>query len=80
MSGLTPEARKRLDNLARFWNERIQGVTSDAALAQVCFDRARAAARRAQRSGDQEAMHDLALLLATWAEQREQVEIRRYAS
>jgi hypothetical protein len=74
MSGtaqMTPEAKRRLQNVARFWNERIQAVTTDAALAQVCFDRARAAARRAQRGGNAQAMHDLAVLLATWAEQHE---------
>ncbi|MGV9535040.1 hypothetical protein ACWEU6_21975 [Streptosporangium sandarakinum] len=77
---MTPEERRRLENKARFWNDRIQSVTSDAALAQVCFDRARAAARLAQRGGDARAMHDLAALLATWAEQREAAEIRRHAS
>ncbi|NAS22502.1 hypothetical protein GT755_12495 [Herbidospora sp. NEAU-GS84] len=80
MTKLSPAARRRLDNLAQFWNSRLQGVTSDAALAQVCFDRARAAARRAQRAGDQQAMHELATLLATWAEQRERAEIARHAA
>ncbi|MFI7630299.1 hypothetical protein [Microbispora rosea] len=77
MTRLTPEAQRRMENKARFWNQRMQGVESDAALAQVCFDRARAAARLAERGGDERAMHDLAVLLATWAEQREQAEIRR---
>lgn len=80
MTKLTPPARRRLDNLARFWNERLKGVTSDAAMAQVCFDRARAAARRAQRGGDPKAMHDLATLLATWAEHHERAELTRHAA
>lgn len=80
MSGMSSEVRRRLENKARFWNERIQGVTSDAALALVCFDRARAAARLAQRGGNARAMHDLAMLLAQWAEQHEAAEIRRHTA
>ncbi|GAA3551007.1 hypothetical protein GCM10022419_034130 [Nonomuraea rosea] len=77
---LTPEGKRRLENLAKFWNDRVQKVTSDAALAQVCFDRARAAARQAQRSGrNPRAMHELAELLATWAQRQEDAEIRRHA-
>lgn len=79
-SELTPEGKRRLQNLARFWSDRINAVTTDAALAQVCFDRARAAARQAQRSGRKpQAMHELAELLATWAQQQEDAEIRRHA-
>ncbi|MFI6296684.1 hypothetical protein ACIBEJ_34200 [Nonomuraea sp. NPDC050790] len=73
---LTPEARRRLQNLARFWNERIQAVRSDAALAQVCFDRARAAARQSQRDGNSRAMHELAEVLATWAQRHEDAHAR----
>lgn len=80
MTRLSPEAKRRMQNKARFWNERYQAVKSDAALAQVAFDRARAAARLAQRDGDQRAMYDLAMLLSTWAEQRERAEIERHAS
>lgn len=77
-SKLTPEGRRRLQNIATFWNERIQKVTSDAALAQACFDRARAAARARQRSGNQRAMHELAELLATWAQRQEDAEARHH--
>lgn len=73
-TGMTPEAMRRLQNLARFWNERLRSVSTDAELAQVCFERAKAAARRAQRGGDTRAMHELAELLSTWAAQREQAE------
>lgn len=76
-TSMTPAARRRLQNLARFWNNRIQAVRSDAALAQVCFDRARAAARQAQRDGHSQAMHDLAELLATWASRQEDAHARR---
>jgi hypothetical protein len=74
---MTPDARKRLANLAKFWNDRINAVRSDAALAQVCFDRARAAARQAQRDGNQRAMHELGELLATWAQRQEDAHARR---
>lgn len=75
-----PDARKRLENLAKFWNDRINAVRSDAALAQVCFDRARAAARQAQRDGNPRAMHELAELLATWAQRQEEAHARRHAA
>lgn len=74
---MSPEVVRRLQNLARFWNERAGAVTTDADLAKVCFDRAKAAARRAQRSKrNPRAMHELAELLATWAEQQEHAEAR----
>ena len=76
-TGMTPEANRRLQNLAAFWRGRIEGVKSDAAMALACFDRARAAARQAQRSGNSQAMHELAELLATWAHQQETAEVRR---
>ncbi|NAS27468.1 hypothetical protein GT755_38105 [Herbidospora sp. NEAU-GS84] len=69
--------RRRLENLARFWQARVAAVTNDAALAAVCFDRAKAAARRAQRGGNARAMHELAELLATWAAQQEHAEALR---
>ncbi|WP_147425450.1 hypothetical protein [Bailinhaonella thermotolerans] len=71
---MAPEVRRRLQNKAAFWTQRVRAVRSDAELAQVCFDRARAAARRAQRSGNPRAMHELAELLARWAEQHEHAE------
>jgi hypothetical protein len=79
-TGMPPEAMRRLENLARFWNERVQAVSTDADLARVCFDRARAAARRAQRGGDARAMHELAELLAAWAAQREHSEAVRHSA
>ncbi|MGI5493905.1 hypothetical protein [Microtetraspora malaysiensis] len=77
---LTAEQTRQLQNKAKHWNARIQEVTTDAALALVAFDRARAAARLAQRGGDARAMHDLAMLLMQWAEQQETAHIRRHAS
>ncbi|WP_214415638.1 hypothetical protein [Sphaerisporangium fuscum] len=81
VTSMPPEAKRRLANLARFWNERLAAAESDAALAQVCFDRARAAARRAQKHGaNPKAMHELAELLAAWAERQERAEIRRHGA
>ncbi|MGJ6967889.1 hypothetical protein ACSDR0_38870 [Streptosporangium sp. G11] len=78
-TGMPPEVTRRLENLARFWNERVQSVSNDADLARVCFDRAKAAARRAQRTGNNpRAMHDLAELLATWAAKQEHAEAMRH--
>lgn len=74
---MSPEVKRRLQNLAKFWNERAQAVTNDADLAKVCFDRAKAAARQAQRSGNPRAMHELAELLATWSAQQENAEALR---
>ncbi|GIH91914.1 hypothetical protein ACFFMN_34095 [Planobispora siamensis] len=78
---LTPEAKakRRMQNVAQLWNERTRAVGSDAELARLCWDRARAAARRAQRGGERGAMHELAELLARWAEQKEKAEIARHA-
>ncbi|MBX6168510.1 MAG: hypothetical protein IRY84_12845 [Thermobispora bispora] len=85
MTRLSPEELRRMQNKARFWNERIrdieqmpEGEKRDSVLAQACFDRARAAARLAQRGGDGRAMRDLAMLLTTWAEQQEKAHIRRH--
>lgn len=77
---MTPEALRRLQNLASLWNPRMQAARNDAELAKVCFDRAKAAARRAQRSGNKRAMHELADLLATWAAHQEDAEARRNAT
>lgn len=77
-SPLTGEALRRLQNQAALWNERAKAVTSDAAYAKLCFDRAKAAARAAQRSNrNQRAMYELGELLALWAAQQEEVEARR---
>ncbi|WP_433250434.1 hypothetical protein ACQPYK_04150 [Streptosporangium sp. CA-135522] len=78
-TGMPPEVMRRLQNLTRFWNERVQAVSTDADLARVCFDRAKAAARRAQRTGNNpRAMHELAELLASWAAQQERAEAMRH--
>ncbi|MFF3443672.1 hypothetical protein [Streptosporangium sp. NPDC002721] len=76
-TGMPAEVRRRLKNLATFWNARAQAVTTDAELAKVCFDRAKAAARAAQRAGNPRAMHELAELLAAWSAQQEQDEAMR---
>ncbi|GAA0970592.1 hypothetical protein [Actinocorallia libanotica] len=75
---MSPQMR-RLHNLAAFWDAKFKACTTDAALARVCFDRARAAARRAQDRGESSAMHDLAALLAEWAQRLEDAE-RRHAA
>lgn len=79
MSGVSPAGLKRLQNLAAFWTPRMQAVDNDADLAKVCFDRAKAAARRMQKAGQPTAMHELADLLAQWAAQQEHAEARRAA-
>lgn len=70
-NGMSPEALRRLRNLAEFWNPRMQAATDDAELARICFDRAKAAAKRAQKCGDPAAMHELAQELAQWAAGKE---------
>ncbi|GAA3172285.1 hypothetical protein [Nonomuraea roseoviolacea] len=77
---LTPEARRRLQNLAKTWDERARAAATDAELAKVCFDRAKAAARWAQRTGDMRAMHELAELLATWSAQTEYTAATRHTA
>ncbi|MET8686318.1 hypothetical protein ABZV77_19090 [Streptomyces sp. NPDC004732] len=79
-NGMTPEGLKRLKNLATFWNPRLEAATNDAELAKVCFDRAKAAARRAQKSGDIKAMHELAQEIANWAAGKERAEAQRDAA
>ncbi|MBA3556136.1 MAG: hypothetical protein H0W29_15445 [Gemmatimonadales bacterium] len=76
-NGIGPEGLKRLRNLKAFWEPRMQAATSDAELAKICFDRAKAAARKAQKAGDQAAMHELAEQLAVWAAGKEQVAVKR---
>jgi hypothetical protein len=80
MSELSPEAVKRLKNQAAFWTARMQEIDNDADLAKVCFDRAKAAARRAQRAGNTRAMHELAELLAHWSADQETAAARRNAA
>lgn len=76
---LSPEER-RVRNLAKHWQQRFAECTTDGDLARAAFDRARAAARRAQTTGEKDAMHALATALVTWAVQREEAEWRRHAS
>ncbi|MFC8223929.1 hypothetical protein ACFUTY_37895 [Streptomyces sp. NPDC057362] len=76
-SGMSPEALKRLRNLAAFWNPRMQAATDDADLARICFDRAKAAAKRAQKNGQPDAMHKLAEELARWAADMERADATR---
>lgn len=78
-SGMSPDALKRLRNLANFWNPRMEGATSDAELVKVVFDRAKAAAKRAQKNGQPDAMHKLAQELAQWAADMERVDATRQA-
>jgi hypothetical protein len=73
-TGMSPEALKRLRNLANFWNPRMQAATDDADLARICFERAKAAAKRAQKNGDAAAMHELAKELAEWAARKERAD------
>ncbi|MFI5526874.1 hypothetical protein [Streptomyces platensis] len=76
-SGMSPEALKRLRNLANFWTPRMKAAANDAELAAVCFDRAKAAAKRSQRNGDPTAMHKLAQELAQWAADMERADATR---
>lgn len=70
-TGMSPEAIDRLNNLAKHWNPRIEAAKTDADLAKTMFDRAKAAAKRAQKSGDHTAMHELAQSLAAWSAEME---------
>ncbi|MFG3223071.1 hypothetical protein [Streptomyces sp. NPDC048185] len=70
-TGMTPEAARRLQNLKAFWDPKMQAATSDAELVKVVFDRAKAAAKRAQRNGNPAAMHELAQSLAAWCAEME---------
>nr|WP_024067074.1 hypothetical protein [Streptomyces sp. F11]AHC28153.1 hypothetical protein pFP12.10 [Streptomyces sp. F11] len=77
---MSPEALKRLRNLKEFWDPKMAAVDNDADLARVCFDRARAAAKRAQRGGNPRAMHELAELLAHFAHDLEVADAKRHAA
>jgi hypothetical protein len=74
---MSPEALKRLRNLANFWNPRMEAATDDAELVKVVFDRAKAAAKRAQKNGDPQAMHKLAQELANWSAAMERADATR---
>lgn len=77
---LGPETRRRLENVARFWQQRYDSCATPDDYVRVAFDRAKAAAKRSKRTtGSHEAMRDLALLLTNWAESQEQAEARRHA-
>lgn len=74
---MSPEVLRRLRNLAEFWNPRMQAAKDDADLARICFDRAKAAAKRAQKGGQPDAMHKLAEELARWAADMERADATR---
>jgi hypothetical protein len=74
------DALKRLRNISTFWTDKMAAATSDEDLVRICYDRARAAARRAQKDGDQAAVHNLAEMLAHWAHDREWSEIARHSA
>lgn len=77
---MSPETR-RLHNQAAFWQQRYNACGDDySELARVTFDRARAAARRAERAGlAPAALHELANLLHEWAERAERAEAKHRA-
>lgn len=77
MTQLAAEARRRLDNQARMWRARYEACKNYTDAVRVAFDRARAAARAAERDGNREAWKDLAQLLTNWAEAMEQAAARR---
>jgi hypothetical protein len=74
---LAPEARRRLDNQAKLWRDRYAACTTYEQVVRVAYDRARAAARAAERGGNAEATKDLAQLLTNWAEHVEQAQATR---
>lgn len=74
------DALKRLRNISGFWTEKMAAAVSDDDLVRICYDRARAAARRAQKDGDPKAVHNLAETLAHWAHDRERAEIARHSA
>lgn len=77
-----PELKRR-KNMAAFWNTRYEQAAASggtSALAAVAFDRARAAALRAEDNGHPESMYALAQMLSEWAERMERAEPQRHAS
>ncbi|WP_157964106.1 hypothetical protein [Actinocorallia populi] len=77
---LSPEIR-RLQNIAEHWQGKYAACQSAEDYVAVGVDRAKAAAMRIKRTtGSDEALKDLARLLATWAEQCEQAEAKRRVS
>jgi N-acetyl-beta-hexosaminidase len=77
VSVLSPEAQRRLDNQARLWRERYAACTTYEQVVRVAFDRARAAARAAERGGNAGSWEDLANLLSRWCEHMEQAQAQR---
>ena len=80
MTGKKSDALKRLRNISGFWTDKMAAASSDDDLLRICYDRARAAARRAQKDGDPRAVHNLAETLAHWAHDRERAEITRHTA
>ena len=77
---LAPEIR-RLQNIAQHWKAKYDACQSAEDYVAVSVDRAKAAAMRVKHTtGSDEALKDLARLLATWADAREQAEAKRRAS
>lgn len=73
-----PELRRRR-NMAAFWQERYNKAADSGELAAIAFDRARAAALRAESEG-RPVMYELAQMLSEWAERIERAETGGHAS
>lgn len=70
-------AMRRLNNQAAMWRARYAGCATYADVVRVAVDRAKAAARSAERAGNGEAMKDLAQLITNWAEAMEQAAVKQ---
>lgn len=77
MTQLAPEAKRRLDNQARMWQARYEACANYAEAVRVAYDRARAAARAAERGGNAEAWEDLTQLLNRWCVHMEKAQAQR---
>ncbi|MCX4784645.1 hypothetical protein [Streptomyces sp. NBC_01264] len=69
---------KSLQNIARFWTERLATAKNDDDLVRISYDRARAAVKRAAAAGDTTAAHSLAETLAHWSADRERSAMKRH--
>lgn len=58
---------RRLENKRRMWTERVEAARNQVEVARICFERARAAARAAERAGRPDAWDELAKTLAEWS-------------
>lgn len=77
MTQFLTSPEERLRNLKTHYDQRYSRCRTPAEAVRVSFDRAKAAAIRAEAAGDAGAMQDLAVQLAQWAERHERAAVER---